>query len=601
MSERKIQVSRHDLQSINWQQVADAHGGSRSYERANAFYAAAYEAKERGEPRAEAAFRLLGDVCSFRLASDKPQEPFRPFTISETFKSADPGEISRDEVEALREIAPMVQDPWFRARLADFVWSARRGFPMALLAVDAYLSHAGNPELEGGLSSERLASLERAVQLAVHLGPSSTPRQRVKAFIEDALSEAVTANQPVAHRLLVLSAQHRFGDPLELYRTASVIAESAEATGDWFRAERYWLVAEDLAIVAQHDGKRRDALRRVAETYVGRAQAVSDQPHIGKATAAAHLQHAVEALRRAGGMQERVDEIHRQMLEYQQDISASFVPLSHSIPIGDAVALAQGEVSGKSLEEALLRFALHPYIPKFSDLSQQAKDNAARYILRELFPAVQLNAAGKIVARQGSLNVSDPQDRAAALRVDMVQSASRYHEVFAAASVVPARDQIAAEHPIRVEDFFWIVSNNPLVPPGRERLYAEAFYAGFTGDLPKAIHILVHQLENSIRWLLHQHGVVVSGLSKEGIQMERNLNTLLYSEELQELLGEDIVFALQSLLVEKFGPDLRNRVAHGLMNYGEFTGRACEYFWWLSFRTICVPLLNALSEANPDG
>ncbi len=42
------------------------------------------------------------------------------------------------------------------------------------------------------------------------------------------------------------------------------------------------------------------------------------------------------------------------------------------------------------------------------------------------------------------------------------------------------------------------VSNNPLVPAGRELLYAKAFYAGFTDDLQKAIPILVHQVEHSV-------------------------------------------------------------------------------------------------------
>ena len=33
----------------------------------------------------------------------------------------------------------------------------------------------------------------------------------------------------------------------------------------------------------------------------------------------------------------------------------------------------------------------------------------------------------------------------------------------------------------------------------------------------------------------------------------------------RKLLGEDLVFDLQGLLVERFGVNLRNRMAHGLM------------------------------------
>jgi hypothetical protein len=182
----------------------------------------------------------------------------------------------------------------------------------------------------------------------------------------------------------------------------------------------------------------------------------------------------------------------------------------------------------------------------------------------------------------------------------MVQRASMYHEILARSSVLPAREQIMVEHPVRVEDFFWIVSNNPLVPPGRELLYAEAFHAGFTGDLPKATHILVHQVEHSVRVLLNQHGIIVTALSRDGIQMERNLNTLLYDDKLRELLGEDLVFALQSLLVEKFGPDLRNRVAHGLMDYRGFLAPACYYLGWVCFRLVCIPFINAVEARGNE-
>jgi hypothetical protein len=406
----------------------------------------------------------------------------------------------------------------------------------------------------------------------------------------------------LAHRLLTLSAQHKIGEPTALHRMAIEIAENAEAEGDWSWAERYWLVAEDLAIVAGDEEKRRDALGRVAETYVARARAIADQPYIGKATAAAHLQRAVEALRRAGGLQPRVEELQRLMMDYQRDIPASLIPMPYSVPIGDAVEEAQNAVSGKPLEEALLAFALFPLIPEYADLRRQAEANAKRYKFSALFPGAQLNAEGKTVAKQGSLNAKDPKEREAALQVEMVRHASMYYDILGRSSILPARERIMEEHPLRVEDFFWVVSNNPLVPPGRELLFAEAFYAGFTGDLPKAVHVLIHQMEHSIRELLKQHGVRVTGLSREGIQMERNLNTLLYDEKLRELLGNDLVFALQSLLVEKFGPDLRNRVAHGLMDYRDFLAPVCHYYWWLCLRVACVPILNALhAQANETG
>lgn len=47
------------------------------------------------------------------------------------------------------------------------------------------------------------------------------------------------------------------------------------------------------------------------------------------------------------------------------------------------------------------------------------------------------------------------------------------------------------------------------------------------------------------------------------------------------------MFDLQGLLVERFGANLRNRMAHGLMADIEFTTPTVLYLWWLVLR-ICV-------------
>lgn len=279
------------------------------------------------------------------------------------------------------------------------------------------------------------------------------------------------------------------------------------------------------------------------------------------------------------------------MMEYQRKIPELMIPLSSSVDITDLVPVSEAAVAGKSLRDALMAFALNGRIPEYPKLLAQAEESSRQFVFKSLFPAVQLNRDGKVIDRQGSLDVSDPQQRIAALRKDMFRTVTMHFQIYGRAVIDPARRRIIEDHGLRVEDFFWIVSNNPLVPAGRELLYAEAFHAGFVGDMTKAIPLLVHQVEHSIRELLGNAGVIVTAINKEGIQSERNLNSLLYEPKLKELFGEDLVFALQALLVEKFGSNIRNDVAHGLMSYDEYFTYVCVYLWWLSFRLVSIPVL----------
>jgi hypothetical protein len=594
-----VDLMAEDFQAISWEEIPERVPEGRVTDLANQFYDRAVSAHQRGSAREEAAYRLLADICSFRLSLESPENPYYPGFVTETFQSAAPDAIAKSDIEVLRALVPQVRDVRLRARIADFVWARGRGYPAAEAAVEAYLEMA-RPLTEADVPwPEPFPHLERALQIALQLSRNAKPYERVSGFVTNLLNQQAP-DYPgfLTRELLSLSAKHGLGDADNLYTVAAGIAEGADQASDWHRAERYWSVAVKLA--RRDPDTLREARRRLGESYVGRARDSLSHPHLGEITAANFLQRAIEALRSAGGQRERVDELHAEMIRYQREIPGKLVPISNSIDISEYVAAARAAVADRAIEEALLMFALHPEVPSRVRLRTDAEENAKRYVFESLFPSVQLNNEGKVVARQGSSTSSDPAEREAALRADMLQNATHHHHVVGRAMIDAARVRIIEEHALRIEDFAYIVSHNPLVAPGREMLFAEAFYAGFVGDFTKALHLVVHQLEHAIRHLLGKAGVVVTSVDKYGIQSERDLNSLLYERKLEELLGPDVVFALQGLLVEKFGSNLRNKVAHGLMEHQEFFSYSALYLWWLCFRIVCVPVINAQARQQAD-
>ncbi|MGC1246144.1 MAG: DUF4209 domain-containing protein, partial [Spirulinaceae cyanobacterium] len=151
--------------------------------------------------------------------------------------------------------------------------------------------------------------------------------------------------------------------------------------------------------------------------------------------------------------------------------------------------------------------------------------------------------------------------------------------------------QINLENNVSIEDFEFIVMNNPFIPPGREMIYAKGLLEGLRGDFLVSTHLLIPQIEHSIRYLMEQQGFIVSGLDDRGIQDEHNINALIRRPELVEILGEDIVFDLKGLLVHRFGNNLRNGMAHGLVDYNNFFSYENSYLWWLTLRLCCLPII----------
>jgi hypothetical protein len=68
--------------------------------------------------------------------------------------------------------------------------------------------------------------------------------------------------------------------------------------------------------------------------------------------------------------------------------------------------------------------------------------------------------------------------------------------------------------------------------------------------------------------------------------------------EVEEILGKDLLFDLQGLLVNRFGTNLRNLLAHGMLNtYGVTSARAI-YIWGIILSLCCYPTLIKEDDEN---
>jgi hypothetical protein len=588
--------TEEDFASVDWRAVATTPPTDDLHELTHRFRQRARDASAEEDLRTWAVFEALADICSLVLRTEaSASEPFVSWMVTETFRTASLGDLTPETVQSCRKIYAQAEPPELRARLADIVWTRVRDHQAAHAAVQAYMEIARAVQVEEGWP-DLLPPLTRSLQIAVALGPSRDELLAIRTFMEEMLEgRASTESGFLSAKLLELLLEYGGGDTARFSQIASEIAERALSEGAFHRAQAYWELAARWA-EAGKDRKeaaeaRRQMLGRVADAYVAEAEDALKRPHIGHTTAAGILQKAIEVLRRAGKSRKRVDALLARLVEIQEKAVDELFPQSHSFDATEFAERARISVAGKSITEALGALAREPLISRVEDLRATAERHAQEFAFMSLMPKVILGRDGKVVARQGSVRSRDPEEREAALRAEMLGNASMHQDISARVVIDTMRRQIISEHGLAVSDFLPVLQYNPFVPAGREMLYAEGLIAGFYGDMAKAAHLLIPQLEESIRVLLHQRQVQISTLDQYGIQKELNLNNLLYIPLLKQLLGDDLVFALQGLLVEKFGSDLRNRMAHGQMSYGQFYGGHVLYLWWLCLRFCLLPVV----------
>jgi len=395
-----------------------------------------------------------------------------------------------------------------------------------------------------------------------------------------------------------LLLEFRFGDPSKYAAISEKAAKLAELNNDWRKARNYWEIKAEWHHIEKNGEQERSAKMQSAENFVKEAEDALKRTPPSYSVASHFMLDAVEAFKRIPGTKEetttakeRAEECHKILLQYQEESTTELITISHpGVDISAEVEQARNYVKGKEFQDAIFSLALLGNPPEVSKLKQQVKNNAHDY-LASFFPKVMRNSKGKFIAHQSaSILSNDPKESEEATIFEVYKDARFYQQFHAQAYIEPARYQINLEHSIRVDDLLKIISYSPFVPQGREYLFAKGIYAGLSGDFFTSTHILIPQIENSIRELLWQKQSVITSKLKNGIQHENDLNTMLYITDITSIFDEDTLFDLRGLLIEDKGSNLRNRMAHGLISDNEFNSPIMSYLWWITLRLCCLPI-----------
>ena len=193
---------------------------------------------------------------------------------------------------------------------------------------------------------------------------------------------------------------------------------------------------------------------------------------------------------------------------------------------------------------------------------------------------------GRAAARTLGFSMhSSSAENEAAIEAEMIQ----FHyeplvNIAVMGYILPALNAIALEHRISEVDFIQLASVSPIVPPSRDRMYGKALYHSYNRDFASALHLLIPQIEHMVRHHLKVRQVTTTSLDREAIETENGLGTLVELPETKEIFGEDLTFQLKALFCSPSGANLRNEVAHGLIEEAKCFSTHSVYAWWLGLK-----------------
>lgn len=532
--------------------------------------------------------RFINAVLTMMLRPDQLAEPYGPLFEMNGRRGYIPSDFDKEGLRSLEGWAQSLKDPELRARFLDVLWVQARCFTAAKGAVDAYIASALRLEHPEEWTSCH-KRLERALRLAAGLGKGGA---ELLALVLEAIEAMVHRHQGkdplyLTMALVQLLLEFKHGDANQYSAYARVAASSAEAGQAFWRAKDYYqLAAECNRVAGDVDGETM-ALRSSAECLVKEAELAYTQPGRGARTAAAILSDAVEAMRQIPDRRERATELHAQLISLQKEVVEELKEVSTSMDVSELVQGALDLVRGKSLRDAVFALCAMAKPPSIAKLLKQVRERARIEVLGSMAWCQVVNSRGQVVAIAPGLEAEGDDPSQPGLRWRMFSIASEGRSLTVQAMLNPARLEIYGVHSPNRQDIAGLIQHSPWIPPGHAESVVRALVAGFDGDMILVGHLVPPQLEAMIRYVVESRGGATSKLEPGGVQPERSLGPLLETPEALEVFGADGVFELQDLFTEQLGTNLRNEVAHGLLDDSGFSSSDVLYAWWLLLR-YCV-------------
>jgi hypothetical protein len=235
-----MQATRDDFLESDWEAViARSSDKECNYYRSHIFQKAR-DGKDANDQKTEELFGLLGDICSFHLRRDSPDQPFGPMMTSPQGRTAIPEDLDEDQIIFLNGIVRDVTDADLRARVADVLWVLRRDYKLGEVAVSAYLESVVTLEDPKNwvATNDRIT---RALQIARLMGRNAQSYSLVVRHIEEVLARC-NGEDPffLSARMMALLQDCRTGDSAKYAALSEKLALKGEAERDWDRARDYW-------------------------------------------------------------------------------------------------------------------------------------------------------------------------------------------------------------------------------------------------------------------------------------------------------------------------------------------------------------------------
>lgn len=340
--------------------------------------------------------------------------------------------------------------------------------------------------------------------------------------------------------------------------------------------QAYELKIQCLSKLKRNDEAKQNKIMW-ANYYVDFAEKIF-QNNIQDALRAVNYYQKGIMLYRDNGETQKAENTHRRLVEIQKEIPKIMVPFTKEIDIKGVIENLKINMDGLTFEESILRLTQMLVFEKYEDIKERVIKRYNENPIAHLFEKKLINAEGQTVLVLPPLDIHNPEKNLKFLELHMYQNALEQQKILGDIWIKNALSLLREKFVIDDSKMKFLVKDNLIIPDGRERIFQSGLYMFINGDYYEAIHILAPQVEKLFRNIAREVGGLTITLESDGSSLEKVLSSVFSLPEMLDCYDNDILFTFRGLLNERAGANIRNEIAHGIMDEYTCSTGACLYF-----------------------
>lgn len=199
-------------------------------------------------------------------------------------------------------------------------------------------------------------------------------------------------------------------------------------------------------------------------------------------------------------------------------------------------------------------------IPEVNETKNSLKQNVQKSRLYYFLSKSIIDESGRTVAKVGSLE-NDLESNIITSIANKIQIGSIFLHLIYEEGI---KRELFTTHEI-----LKFLQKSCIIKVDRLIIIQKGLESYFNRDYITAMHLLIPQFEEAVRNLIELNGGNIL-IAKNDIFNLKTFDQLLTDKIIYNLFGEDATLYFRTLFTDKRGRNLRNKVAHGIMEYSEF-------------------------------